>query len=172
MTRSAPERVVIRPAEAGDRAAVDAIYDHYVLTSHCTLDTEPVAGPPREPWHARFGNDGLYRLVVADRAGRCVGYACTLPFNGRPAYRTSAEVAVYLAPDATGQGIAHALYAELFARISGRGLHRLIARITIPNEPSMALHGRLGFREVGRLSEVGFKFERFWDVAYLERPAP
>lgn len=164
------ERILIRAAEVADRPAVDAIYDHYVLTSHCTFDTEPVAGAPRTPWHARFTRDGPYRLLVAERAGNCLGYACTLPFKERPAYRTSAEVAVYLAPEATGRGIATALYAELFARIAGQDLHRLVACIAIPNEASVALHRRFGFREVGRLSEAGYKFGRFWDVAYFERP--
>ncbi|MFQ5843947.1 MAG: GNAT family N-acetyltransferase, partial [Planctomycetota bacterium] len=98
-----------------------------------------------------------------------VGYACSTPFRPKPAYRTSVETTVYVAPAATGRGVGGRLYQALFDALAGEELHRAYAGIVPPNPASVALHRRFGFHEVGVAREVGHKLGRYWDVAWFEK---
>jgi len=97
-------------------------------------------------------------------------YASSSPFRDRQAYRTSVETSVYLDPRWLGRGIGTKLYRALFGGLSGLEIHRAYAAITLPNPPSVSLHHRFGFREVGVLDEAGHKFGRYWSVLWMERP--
>jgi phosphinothricin acetyltransferase len=163
---TAPDR--IREIRRADLDALVAIYNHYVLTTHVTFDVEPYTVATRTPWFEQFGGE-RHRCFVAEAGGRVVGYACSAPFKPKPAYATSVEVSVYLAPDATGRALGRALYAALFAALETADVHRAYALIALPNDPSLALHRAFGFREVAHLHEVGRKFGRYWDVVYYER---
>jgi phosphinothricin acetyltransferase len=89
----------------------------------------------------------------------------------KPAYDTSVEVTIYLAPDAGGCGVGTRLYKALFEALADEDLHRAYAGIAQPerNEASVRLHERFGFRHVGTYREVGRKFGRYWDVAWYEK---
>ena len=91
------------------------------------------------------------------------------PCGPKPAYSTSVEVSVYCAPEAAGRGVGTLLYASLFEALAGEDLHRAYAGITQPNEASVRLHARFGFRPIGMYEEVGRKFDRYWDVAWYEK---
>jgi phosphinothricin acetyltransferase len=80
------------------------------------------------------------------------------------------ESTVYCRSDAVGRGIGRALYSALFEAIAAEDIHRIVAGISQPNPASVALHQRLGFRQVGVFSNVGRKFGKYWDVAWFERP--
>jgi phosphinothricin acetyltransferase len=101
-----------------------------------------------------------------------VGFATSGQLRSRPAYDGSVEVTVYLHPDAGGHGIGSMLYQQLFTDLRGEGLHRAYAVIAQPNPASVALHRRFGFTDVGTMHEVGRKFDRWWDVLWMERPIP
>jgi phosphinothricin acetyltransferase len=79
------------------------------------------------------------------------------------------ESTVYVRPDCARQGIGRQLYTELMARLRDLGIHAVIGGIALPNEASVALHEALGFRKVAQFKEVGFKFDRWIDVAYWQR---
>jgi phosphinothricin acetyltransferase len=162
--------MVVRPARAEDLAGLTEIYNHFVVSSHVTFDVEPFTADGRREWFSHYAEDGPFRLLVAEAGGTVRGYATSSPFRTRPAYRTSVETSVYCRPDATGVGLGTRLYQRLFEGIAGLDLHRAYAGITLPNEASLALHRRFGFREVGTFREVGFKFGRYWDVLWLEKP--
>jgi phosphinothricin acetyltransferase len=100
---------------------------------------------------------------------RILGYATSSPYRAKPAYSTSVEVTIYLAPDAGGRGIGTLLYKALFADLATEDVHRAYAGIAQPNEASTRLHERFGFRPVGTYQEVGRKFGRYWDVAWYEK---
>jgi phosphinothricin acetyltransferase len=160
----------VRPARPSDLPAIDAIYHHYVATSIATFDLAPPSPDRRRAWFDEHVG-GPYRLWVAvDPTDRVIGYASSGAFRPRLAYRTTVEVSIYLAPESVGRGIGHALYTALFDSIRAEELHRAVAVIALPNPASVAFHTRWGFREVGRFTEVGRKFDRFWDVALFERP--
>ncbi|WP_052864661.1 GNAT family N-acetyltransferase [Streptomyces niger] len=166
--------VQVRPGVEADLAALTDIYNHYIRETAITFDTEPFTPEERRPWLLSHPQDGPHRLLVAregvdDGSGRLLGYATTSPFRPKPAYRTSVEVTVYLSPEATGRGAGTLLYKALFEALEGEDVHRAYAGIALPNPGSTALHTRFGFRHVGTYGEVGFKFGRYWDVAWYEK---
>ncbi|MEU6099006.1 N-acetyltransferase family protein [Streptomyces sp. NPDC047079] len=163
--------VQVRPGVEGDLRALTDIYNHYVRETPVTFDTAVFTPEERRPWLLSHPEDGPHRLMVAvDRESQEVlGYATSSGFRAKPAYATSVEVTVYLAPHATGRGVGTHLYGALFAALAGEDLHRAYAGIAQPNEASVRLHERFGFRHVGTYREVGRKFGRYWDVAWYEK---
>ena len=104
------------------------------------------------------------------RFGRTIlGYATSSPFRPKAAYATSVETSIYLAPDAGGRGIGTLLYKQLFDALATQDVHRAYAGITLPNEASVRIHERFGFRRIGVYEEVGRKFGRYYDVAWFEK---
>lgn len=158
--------VVVRSAELGDLPAIVTIYNYAVRETTATFDTEPVTVAGRSEWFAQFG--GEHPLLVAESAGTVTGFAYYLPFRSRPAYGTSKESTIYVAPELHRRGVASALYAELLAVARSNGVHAMIAVLGGDNPASEALHRKFGFRFVGRLREVGRKFDRWVDTQYFE----
>ncbi|TCR21085.1 GNAT family N-acetyltransferase [Streptomyces sp. BK205] len=167
--------VQVRPGVEGDLGALTDLYNHYVRETPITFDTAAFTPAERRPWLLSHPEDGPYRLMVATdmhatgTSQRLLGYATSSPFRAKPAYATSVEVTIYLAPDAGGRGIGTLLYKALFEALAGEDLHRAYAGIAQPNEASTRLHERFGFRHIGTYGEVGRKFGRYWDVAWYEK---
>jgi phosphinothricin acetyltransferase len=160
---------VIRPAEEGDLPRLTEIYNHYVETTAITFDIEPYDVEGRRPWFAQFARRGRYRLFVAERSGVVEAYAGTTSFRPKQAYETTVEATIYCAPGATGQGLGNALFAALWKSLEGEDVRSAVAGITLPNEASIKLHERFGFRLSGVMHEVGRKLNRYWDVAWYEK---
>ncbi|TNF83770.1 MAG: N-acetyltransferase family protein [Gammaproteobacteria bacterium] len=158
----------IRPALASDLPAITRIYNHYVENSHATFDVGAFSVEDRTPWFDQF-DGGRYQCWVAEDGGELLGYACSMPFKAKAAYQTSAEVSVYVAAEAHRRGVGGALYHQLLPSLEAEDLHRAYAGISQPNEPSMALHAAHGFVQAAHYREVGRKFDRYWDVIWLER---
>jgi L-amino acid N-acyltransferase len=165
-SRGSVSEDVVRTAEPRDLEAIVAIYNYAVRETTATFDTEPVMVADRGDWFAQFGRE--HPLLVADTGGSVAGFAYYLPYRTRPAYRTSKESTVYVEPERHRQGIASALYTELFARARANGVHAMIAVLGGDNPASAALHLKFGFRLVGRLEEVGRKFDRWVDTQYFQ----
>ncbi|MFF4254319.1 GNAT family N-acetyltransferase [Streptomyces sp. NPDC001663] len=163
--------VQVRSGVEGDLEALTDIYNHYVRETPITFDTAVFTPEERHPWLLSHPEDGPYRLMVAADADtqEILGYATSSPYRAKPAYGTSVEVTVYLAPHAGRRGIGTLLYKALFEALADEDLHRAYAGIAQPNEASTRLHERFGFRYVGTYREVGRKFGRYWDVAWYEK---
>ena len=161
----------VRPGVESDLDALTDIYNHYVRETPITFDTATFTPVERRPWLLSHPEDGPHRLMVATAGDsqRILGYATSSAFRPKPAYETSVEVTIYLAPDAGGRGVGTLLYKALFAALADEDLHRAYAGIAQPNEASVRLHERFGFRYVGTYREVGRKFGRYWDVAWYEK---
>jgi len=164
--------VQVRPGCEGDLPALTTLYNHYVRETPITFDTAPFTPEERRPWLLSHPIDGPHRLMVAtgpDPGRPVLGYATSGPFRPKPAYGTSVETTIYVAAGAGGQGVGTLLYKALFEALAGENLHRAYAGITQPNEASTRLHARFGFRYIGTYHEVGYKFGRYWDVAWYEK---
>lgn len=166
--------VQVRPGIAADLEPLTDIYNHYVRQTALTFDTTPLTLEQRQPWLRSPPEDGPHRLLVAQdvrTAGPApvLGYATSSPFRPKAAYSTSVEVSVYCAPHATGRGVGTLLYGALFDALAAEDPHRAYAGITQPNDASVRLHERFGFRHVGTYAEVARKFGRYWDVAWYEK---
>jgi phosphinothricin acetyltransferase len=166
----ATAHIDVRAATVHDLPAINDIYNHYVVTAHYTFDLEPMSSEARSEWFTHYGDAGRYRLFVALTDGRVVGYACSSQLRPKPAYETSVETSIYVAPAAVGRGAGSKLYGELFRSLDGEDLHRAYAGVALPNPQSVMLHERFGFKRVAHFTEQGRKFGRYWDVAWFEKP--
>ncbi|HUA91071.1 MAG TPA: GNAT family N-acetyltransferase [Terracidiphilus sp.] len=164
------QAIEIRAAERADIPRLTEIYNHYVVHTPITFDLEPWSVERRLVWFEQFGKTGRYRLLAAEQNGLVVGYAGTTRFRPKAAYDTTVETTIYCVPDAAGKGIGATLYAALFACLAEEDVHRIVAGYVPPNPASARLHEKFGFRPVGIFSENGYKFGRYWDVCWLERP--
>lgn len=167
--------VSVRPAAEGDLAAIAEIYAHHVTVGVATFELDP---PDGGEWRRRLSAVHAAGLpfLVATMADRVVGYAYCAPWKSRPAYRHTVEDSVYLAPDATGQGIGGRLLDGLLADCAAAGIRQVIAVISHASAgsdqgaaASVALHRGRGFREAGRLTAVGYKHGRWLDTLLLQR---
>jgi len=158
--------VLIRDVTAKDAMAVCNIYNYYIENSVATFEEALVSvGEMMQ----RF--EEITRSLpwlVFEQDGVILGYAYASPWKGRCAYRYSVETSVYLAQDAYGKGIGGQLYEVLLERMRGLGLHSAIAGITLPNEASVALHEKMGFKKVAHFEQVGYKMDRWIDVGYWQ----
>jgi phosphinothricin acetyltransferase len=158
-----------RAATLADLDAIAEIYAHYVRTSVATFELDP---PDREEWRLRFDSitGADLPFIVTERVGAVVGYAYCAPWKTRPAYRSTVEDSVYVAPRAVGQGCGTELMRELLGASVGRGIREVVAVIADTGDPaSVELHRRFGFTDAGRLRNVGYKHDRFVDTLLLQR---
>jgi L-amino acid N-acyltransferase YncA len=159
----------IREATLADMPAVQALYAHYVLNELATFELVP---PSLEEMCARrqaILDNGLPYLV-AELNGGIVGYAYAATYRPRPAYRYTIEDSVYLLPGHTGQGIGAALLAELIRRCELGPWRQMVAVITQGGTTGSAdMHRKLGFVEVGRMPDVGYKFNRWVGTLVMQR---
>lgn len=159
----------LRSAEPSDLGAVAALFGHYVETSCATFELEtPVVGV----WDAKLAEArrrGWPFLVAVDE-GDLRGFAYTGPWRTPGAYAHTAEESIYLAPDAVGRDLGGRLLGRLIEDATAAGVRQLLAVIADTGDPaSRQLHRSLGFREVGRLAQVGFKHGRWLDTWIYQR---
>jgi len=157
----------IRPASSLDAARICAIYNHYVATTTISFEEAPVLESDMAERIADVMDGGLPWLVL-EVDGVVAGYAYATKWRARPAYRHAVESSVYLDPALAGRGHGGRIYTRLLDELRSRGLHTVIGGIAQPNERSVALHERLGFRKVAHFAEVGLKFGRRLDVGYWQ----
>jgi phosphinothricin acetyltransferase len=159
----------MRLAELSDAEAIRDIYNHEVIHTAATFDLVPRSLPDQEAWlQARSG--AFSAIVAVDDATReVVGFGALSPYKERAAYRTSVEDSVYVRRDRAGEGIGSLIVGELIHMAETSGFHAMFARINASGEASIALHRKWGFELVGVEKEVGRKFNRWHDVALMQR---
>jgi phosphinothricin acetyltransferase len=158
----------VRPATEDDLEQINAIYNHYVETSHATFDLEPTGMGYRREWFAER-QDARHLVFVAEAEGEIQGHAASGRYRPRAAYDTTVESSVYVAPGQQRRGLGRALYRVLLEAVDASDAHRVVAGVALPNAASEALHLSFGFRRAAHFSEQGYKFGRYWDVAWYER---
>ncbi|MET0291276.1 MAG: N-acetyltransferase family protein [Steroidobacteraceae bacterium] len=157
----------VRNAEARDADALARIYNPYITSTVITFEEDPVDAPEMARRVGGVQDAGLVWLVMEDDAG-VAGYAYATTWRTRAAYRHSVETAVYLPPDRFRSGVGSTLYLALAERLATRGIRAMLGCIALPNEPSVALHEKLGFEKVGHFPGVGRKFDRWIDVGFWQ----
>ncbi len=165
--------IEIRDAQPADLESIVAIYNHYIGNDHATFDTKPFSAEQKRPWFESMAPGQAHQCLVAAGDTELLGYCYSGPLRPKPAYDSSVETTIYLAPGAVGRGVGRPLYRALLINLSKLpSLHRAFAVIAQPNPASNRLHESLGYQLAGTLPEVGFKFGRFWDTAYYQRALP
>jgi L-amino acid N-acyltransferase YncA len=164
MTRS---EVKIRAAAAADAAAIARIYNQYVADTIVTFEEDPVAADDMAS-RIRDIQSASLPWFVAERNGEVVGYAYAGKWKARRGYRIAVEVTVYVDTASGGIGIGSGLYTKLLAELKSIGIHTAMGGIALPNDASIKLHEKFGFRKVAHFKENGIKFGKLIDVAYWQ----
>jgi phosphinothricin acetyltransferase len=159
-------RLQIRTAVRADAEAIARIYNHYVAETVITFE-ERFVSPEAMATRVEECLERYAWMVCID-ADAVIGYAYASEWKSRTAFRHSAEVSIYLDPAQQGRGIGRKLMSALLEELRAKKLHLLIAGIALPNDSSIALHEKFGFRKIGQFDEVGFKFGRWVDVGYWQ----
>jgi phosphinothricin acetyltransferase len=163
------EPLLIRPARRDDVPAILAIYNDAVARTTASYDYEPQPLELRLAWFDEHRRDGYPIFAAVDATGALVGWSSLSRYHAKPGYRFTAEDSVYVADGHRSRGVGAQLLAPLMDAARLRGFHAILAVIDNDNAPSIRLHAKFGFVEVGRFRQVGFKFDRWLDVVYLER---
>ena len=160
--------LTVRASTETDVPAMLAIYAHHIGHGLDTIDPEPLQD---EDIKRRRKNMLKRRLphLVAERGGSIVGYAYAVPFRKRPAYRYAVKHSIYVHPDHLHSGVGRLLLPALIEACTAEGFRQMIAYVDAENLPSQNLHEAFGFRRVGLLEGVGYKFGRWTDSLLMQR---
>ena len=159
----------VRPAAETDLLRINEIYNHYIVDRHTSFDTEPWPIGRRVQWFEKYKGRGRFRVLVLEVDGMVSGFAASSPFRDKVAYETSVETTIVLDDGVVGRGLGRPLLSKLIDELATTDVHRAYALIALPNDPSVAIHLALGYREVGTLDEVGRKLGRYHSVMIMER---
>jgi len=160
---------LVRPSTEDDLGDIARIYGHYVLHSSATFEVDPPSRDEMAKRHFDIVTLGLPYLV-AEQNGATAGYAYASAYRPRPAYRFTVEDSIYIDPQHTGRGCGQVLLAALIEHCERGPWRQMIAVIgDSDNTASIRLHQRHGFRNVGILCAVGFKFDRWVDTVLMQR---
>jgi phosphinothricin acetyltransferase len=158
---------VIRPAGPADAGAIAAIWNHEVLHTLATTDTEPRTLEAQRDWQTAHGP--RHPVILAEEGGEVVAFGALSPYRAKPSYAWTVENSVYVKDGWRGKGLGGLVLEHLLAQAAELGYRSVIARITAGNEASLRLHERRGFARVGREVRVAFKLGMWLDVVTLQR---
>jgi phosphinothricin acetyltransferase len=167
----AASRIIIRDATDADLAAVRDIYNDAVVNTTAIWNERVVDLADRIAWAEARRKLG-YPVLVAEVEGVVAGYASFGDFRAFEGYRHTAEHSIYVGSAFRRRGLAETLLAALEIRAIGCGKHVLVGGIEAGNHGSIALHTKAGYVEVGRMPEVGRKFDRWLDLVFMQKILP
>lgn len=156
----------IRLATVTDAEDINGIQNYYVLHSTATFLTEPLTLEHRLAWLE--GRTPAHPVIVVQADGAVVGWGALEIFRGRPAYRHTTELSVYVHHERHRLGIGRAILAELIKRAGALGHHTLVGGCCSETVAAIALLEASGFTRVAHFREVGHKFDRWLDVVFLQ----
>ena len=157
----------VRTAREQDLPQLLAIYNDIILNTTAVYDYEPHTIEMRKQWWETKQMQG-YPVFVAEDQGVILGFSSFGPFRAWAAYKYCVENSVYVAATARGRGIGKILLAPVINASRELGMHTIIAGIDATNEASLQLHRGFGFEEVAHFKQVGWKFDRWLDLKFLQ----
>jgi len=159
--------VVIRNANENDVPALLEIYNEIIVNTTAIYQYVPQTLEMRREWFALKQQQG-FPVFVAEEDNEILGFSTIGPFRQWQAYKYSVENSVYVASDKRGKGIGKLLMQPLIDAATQMDIHTIIAGIDATNEVSIHLHKKFGFEEVAHFKQVGYKFNRWLDLKFLQ----
>ena len=157
--------MIIRRAVPGDAGTICAIANPFVHDTLVTFTTEE-----RKPEAvAQALESGATVCLLAEEAGAALGFASFAQFRAGPGYAATKEHSILLTPRGRARGIGRALMAALEDEARREGVHVLVATVSSANPGGIAFHRAVGFREVGRMPQVGRKFGQWLDLVLMQK---
>lgn len=148
--------------------AILDIFNHAITTSTALYDYQPRPPESMGPWFEAKRRGGFPVIGIEDANGQLLAFGSYGAFRAFPAYKYTVEHSVYVHKDQRGKGLGREIMQALIAAARENNLHALMGAIDATNAGSIALHESLGFRHVGTLPQVGFKFGRWLDLAFYQ----
>ncbi|SHI39899.1 phosphinothricin acetyltransferase [Mesonia phycicola] len=159
--------VILREAQERDLPAILEILNHHILHTTVIYNYNTKSLLEMKDWFLEKQNL-KFPILVAELDNDVVGYGTFGQFRPHEAYRYCIEHSVYVSPDFQGKGIGKQLILKLITLAKQRDCHNMVAGIDAENKFSIQFHKNLGFQEVGYLKEVGYKFDRWLDLVFLQ----
>jgi L-amino acid N-acyltransferase len=159
--------VQIREAKPEDLEAILQIINHAIEHTTAVYDYQPRTLQTQQAWFQKKQADGL-PVLAAELDNKVVGFGSYGIFRPWDGYRFSAEHSIYVSSTVRGQGIGKKIMEGLIEKARAQQFHTLSAGIDADNKASYAFHQRYGFTEVGRFREVGYKFDRWLDLVFMQ----
>jgi len=157
---------MIRKATIEDASAITAIYNYYILNSVATFEEKCIdINFFKEKINTTYTE---FPCLVYETNNSIVGYACASQWKPRSGYRYTAEISIYLKDNTVAKGIGSVLYKELIKQLKEMNFNAIIGGISLPNDPCIRLHEKFGFEKIAHFKKVGYKFEKWVDVAYWQ----
>ena len=157
----------IRLAKPSDARSLLDIYAPYVENTAITFEYEV---PTIEDFAIRIEKTlEKYPYLVAEEDGVVLGYAYASTYYARAAYDWAVELSVYVSQDARGKGVGSKLYDALEDLLDQMGYVHFLACISLPNEASLTLHRKRGYQQVAHFPKIGYKFNRWHDIVWLQK---
>lgn len=162
---------IIRPALSHDWDEIVLIYNHYILNTVFNFEYDIYTVQSRLSWFQQFQEQTAYQLLVCcnQKDNKVVGFAASTPFSPMAGYHTSINISIYFLPEYTNKGLGSKLLNTLLEHSKSTHIHNMYAGLTVPNYPSLQLFKKFGFIQVAYFKEVGYKFNKYWDVVWLEK---
>ena len=159
--------LIIRNAAPKDLPAILEIINHAILTTTAIYDYDARTLEEQTAWFEKMIADGM-PVIVAEHDKEVIGYGSYNIFRPKVGYRFSVEHSIYLNDKSRGIGVGGKLLGSLIQRARESGLHSMIGAIDAANRGSIEFHKKYGFIEKGYLREVGYKFDQWLDVVYMQ----
>lgn len=148
--------------------AILEILNEAISNSTALYDYQPRNQHSMVQWFAAKEAGGFPVIGVESTEGELLAFGSYGTFRAWPAYKYSVEHSIYVHANHRGKGLGKVVLKEVIAAASADGMHALIGGIDASNQASIALHEQFGFKHVGTLPEVGFKFGRWLDLAFYQ----
>ncbi|MCB9252336.1 MAG: N-acetyltransferase [Flavobacteriales bacterium] len=158
---------MVRNAELEDLPFIMEIYNHSILKTTSVYSYEPHTPERIQEWY-KNKLDNNFPVLVSVEDNTITGFASFGSFRNWPAYKYTVEHSVHIHPEHRRKGEAGALMKSLISLAKKSGYHSIIGGIDASNEGSILFHKKLGFKEVGLIKEVGYKFDRWLDLAFYQ----
>jgi L-amino acid N-acyltransferase YncA len=157
---------MIRRVTQDDAESICDIYNYHVENTIVTFEEQPVSIKQMRDRIEQCTSVFPWLVLLEDQ--KVIGYTYASPWKSRCSYRYSAECTIYIAENYTGRGFGTQLYKGLIEELHLYPVHCILAGISLPNPPSVALHEKIGFEKIAHFKQVGWKFDQWIDVGYWE----
>ena len=161
--------IIIRPAIEGDIPRLTEIYNHHIEHGHSTFQLQLTTNESQLESFKNSSLTGPYQTLVATRNETVLGKASSFRYRDGKVFEKTVETGIYLDPQIIGQGVGTLLYQSLFDRLSKENLHLAVAGIALPNNGSVGLHRKMGYREVGVFDEYAYVKGKYYSSVWMQK---
>jgi phosphinothricin acetyltransferase len=161
---------MIRPVKPCDAVSITHIYNYYIKNSVITFEEIPLSIHEMEVRILKIS--AQYPWLVWEEPDDITGYAYVNTWKDKSAYRYAVELSIYVRHEFQRKGIGRELLSRLLEEVRKTSIHALVSGITLPNEASVALHEKFGFKKIACFKEIGFKSDKWQNVGYWELILP